>query len=194
MGCGTNQRNYNDKSTAVYDSIIKVHENPESISEIIIYYGTQSGNSKEFSNELSKEAKEKYQLKTIVTDLADFDPKDLLNKKLVVFIVSTYGEGGPTDNAQLFYQWVINEFIIQKDKETFSNLKFAVFGCGDSSFTKTFNRMAKITEENLSARGAQKIVDTGLGDNNKNLNEDFLLWKNEFWKRFMAFFKIEASI
>lgn len=124
--------------------------------EVTIYFGSQTGNSSRFANELMQESEKKYDIKGKIVDLIEFDEKELAKKTLAIFIVSTYGEGGPTDNAQRFYQWLINEHMRSQEKDMLKSLRFTVYGCGDSSFSKTFNRMAKLTSENLKLRGAQQ--------------------------------------
>ncbi len=42
-------------------------------------------------------------------DLEDFDPKQMKASRLAVFLMATYGEGDPTDNAAKFISWVKNE-------------------------------------------------------------------------------------
>jgi len=207
MGCGSSAqeaRNAKDaksienseKSESVTPKIQQIIEPPKTVTlpEFIIYHGSQTGNSTRFALELQKEAKELYGLaSTKCIDLIDFDENSLSQQKFAIFVVSTYGEGGPTDNAQRFYQWLINEHCIEKDKNNFSDFRFTVFGCGDSNFSKRFNRMAKLTVEKLQARGSKLIFELGLGDDSKNLNEDFKNWKQKLWPALINYYKNEQK-
>ncbi len=120
--------------------------------ELHIYFGSQTGNSADFAKLLGEEAPS-HGLKASVVDLRSFDPVALSKQRLVAFIVSTYGKGGPTDNAKQFYAWLTGDKDTKADflKQT----KYAVFGCGDKSY-RWFNKMAKTTVEKISARGAQE--------------------------------------
>ncbi len=129
--------------------------------ELVVYCGSQTGTSTRLANELIKEARDRHGLKAEIVDMSSFDEHELPGKRLVFFVVSTYGEGGPTDSSQRFYQWLINEHFINKEKGKFAGMKFAVLGCGDSSFKKTFNRMAKLTSEKLQLRGAVQYRSPG---------------------------------
>lgn len=191
MGCGSSSTIEAHRANAGNDSIVRIILQKPTIPEMTIYYGTQTGNAKSFAEGLLKEANERYNLKGSVIDLTDFDAKELESKELAVFIVASYGEGGPTDNAQLFYQWVINEYLIEK--VALPELRYAVFGCGDSSFVNTFNRMAKITDEKLAARKALKVTETGLGDNSKDLKKDFENWKAKFWLELINYYTKEQN-
>jgi len=145
--------------------------------EMSVYYGSQTGTSAGFAKIIVDEAGQ-FGAKSKLIDLAVFNPDDLKNDKLAVFVVSTYGRGGPSDNAKKFYQWLMAASEITPD--FLKNTKFAVFGCGDKGF-KFFNKMAKDVTEKLLARGAQKICDSGLGDASEDLESEFGAWKIKFW-------------
>jgi len=184
MGCGAANRPSNIQLPEGVSEPPKALEFPS----FIIYFGSQTGNAKRFAKELLKDAREKYEFEATLAGLERFDTNILLHQKLALFVVSTHGEGGPTENAQLFYKWLI------KDKDKLENLRFAIFGCGDSSFSGTFNKMAKATEANLIKRGAQKIFETGLGDDNKNLNGDFFNWRTKLWPSLIDFYQTEQGV
>jgi sulfite reductase alpha subunit-like flavoprotein len=64
---------------------------------------------------------------------------DLPNEKIVLFVVSTTGNGEPPSN--MFDSW---KFLLRKDlpKDSLKNVYFSVFGLGDSSY-ELFNAMAR---------------------------------------------------
>ena len=187
MGCSSSGAHADEAASAAPQPPILLNcEDQPNLPPFTIYHGSQTGNATRFANELFQEAKKKYGLeKCSLTDLGSFDEKEITSasssQALIIIIISTYGEGGPTDNAQRFYQWLINEHCIARDKAAFSGIQFAIFGCGDSNFKKTFNRMAKLAQEKLLARSAKQVGETGLGDDSKNLNEDFKTWKSKLW-------------
>ena len=120
--------------------------------ELHIYFGSQTGNAAEFAKLLGEEASS-HGIKANVVDLRGFDPATLAKQRLVVFVVSTYGKGGPTDNAKQFYAWLTGDKDLKPD--FLAQTKFAVFGCGDKSY-RWFNKMAKTTTEKIALRGAQE--------------------------------------
>lgn len=79
---------------------------------MIVFYGSQTGTAEEFASRLAKDAP-RYQFKAMVADPEEFDMEDLANlnqidNHLAVFVMATYGEGDPTDNALEFYEWLNN--------------------------------------------------------------------------------------
>lgn len=72
-------------------------------------------------------------------DLEDFNEDDLLSAQLAIFLMATYGEGEPTDNATAFYKW------LQSADANLNSLSFSVFGLGNKQY-EHFNRMGKVID------------------------------------------------
>lgn len=101
---------------------------------LAIFYGSQTGTAEEYGTRIAKEAKSRFGVSSLVCDIEeyDFDKLDQVPEDCAVaFVMATYGEGEPTDNAVGFM-----EFIQEKSPE-FSNggglegLKYLVFGLGN---------------------------------------------------------------
>lgn len=75
-------------------------------------------------------------------DLEDFDPILLSQPSLSVFLVATYGEGEPTDNATKFFKHIKNEEDTLPP-DSLRLLNFAVFGLGNRQY-EHFNRMGML--------------------------------------------------
>ena len=71
------------------------------------------------------------------------------------------------------------------------DLKYAVFGLGNKTY-EHFNAMAKFVDEKLLTLGGKRIHVLGMGDDDANLEDDFITWKEGFWQSVCAEFKIEA--
>lgn len=77
---------------------------------VLVLFGTQTGTAERFSKQLKTELQTRYGGASTydVMDLEDFSGPDQLSKeKVVFFMVATYGDGEPTDNAADFYNWVV---------------------------------------------------------------------------------------
>lgn len=83
---------------------------PEKTSVTVIF-GTQTGTAEMFSKSLVKSLKESFGSKAQIklVDLGDYDPTNLAQENIVLFLVATYGEGDPTDNAMDFVEWTREE-------------------------------------------------------------------------------------
>ncbi|XP_077338307.1 NADPH--cytochrome P450 reductase isoform X1 [Lithobates pipiens] len=157
---------------------------------IVVFYGSQTGTGEEFANRLAKDA-HRYGMRGMAADPEEFEMADLsrlteIENSLAVFCMATYGEGDPTDNAQDFYDW------LQEADVDLSGLKFAVFGLGNKTY-EHFNAMGKYVDKRLEELGAEKIFELGMGDDDGNLEEDFITWREQFWPAVCEHFGVEAT-
>ncbi|KAM0248513.1 hypothetical protein ACHAQJ_009450 [Trichoderma viride] len=152
----------------------------------VIFYGSQSGNAEDYASRLAQEGKSRYGLETMVADLDDYDYDNLdafPEDKVAIFVLATYGEGEPTDNAVDFYN------VITDQANTFSksrnpplgNFQYIIFGLGNSTY-EHYNLMARSVNKALEYFGAQRIGEPGEGnDGTGTMEEDFLVWKDGMW-------------
>nr|UCK81639.1 NADPH--cytochrome P450 reductase [Arenicola marina] len=145
---------------------------------VIVFYGSQTGTAEEFAGRLSKDAS-RYGMKGLAADPEECDMEDLtkladIENSLAIFCVATYGEGDPTDNAQEFYDW------LQDGAEPLSGLNYAVFGLGNKTY-EHFNAMGKFVDTKLEELGAHRVYELGSGDDDGNIEEDFVTWREKFW-------------
>ena len=127
-----------------------------------------------------------------VVDLEGFSPESLsaiTSEQLAVFLMATYGEGEPTDNAVSFYKFITNK----DEPPTLPNLLYTVFGLGNKQY-EHFNRMGKLTDRKLQELGASRVFDYGEGDDDANLEEDFDQWKAKMWAALQKKYNTYVSI
>lgn len=114
---------------------------------------------------------------TKVVDLEDFDPRTLLEENArAIFLMATYGEGEPTDNAVSFIKWLKNADGDLEDT-TLHKLDFAVFGLGNRQY-EHYNAMGKLVNKRCLDLGGKSMFDYGEGDDDATLEEDFESWKS----------------
>lgn len=162
---------------------------------LVVFYGSQTGTAEEFAGRLAKEGA-KYGLKGLVADPEEEDMDDLQKIKeleeeegkpyLAVFMMATYGEGDPTDNAMEF-----NEKLQSGDLDL-AGLKYAVFGLGNKTY-EHFNAMGKFVDTKVCELGGKRLHTMGSGDDDANLEDDFITWKEAFWASVCEELDIEAS-
>lgn len=143
----------------------------------VIFFGSQTGTAEDYASKLSKELKARFGLQTMTADLADYDfdnfheIADEAEGTLFFFLMATYGEGEPTDNATEFYEYLENE------AEAINGLKFAVFGLGNSTY-EFYNKVGNDINTKLHDLGGERFAPYGEGDDGKgSMDEDFLAWK-----------------
>ncbi|VEN47886.1 unnamed protein product [Callosobruchus maculatus] len=157
---------------------------------LVVFYGSQTGTGEEFAGRLAKEGA-KFRLKGMVADPEECDMEELVNLKtipnsLAVFAMATYGEGDPTDNAMEFYEWLKN------GDADLTGLNYAVFGLGNKTY-EHYNEVAIYVDKRLEELGATRVYELGLGDDDGNIEDDFITWKDKFWPAVCEFFHIEST-
>ena len=153
----------------------------------VVFYGSQTGTAEDYASRLAKEGSSRFGLKTMVADLEDYDYENLdkfPDDKVAVFVMATYGEGEPTDNAVEFYEFITGEdvsFSEAQGENPLSNLQYVTFGLGNNTY-EHYNSMVRKLDTTLTKLGAKRIGDAGEGDDGAGtMEEDFLAWKEPMW-------------
>lgn len=145
-----------------------------------VLFGSQTGNAENFASRLAQEGKDRLGLRTALGDLEDFHWHDLdqfCEGNIIIFVLATYGEGEPTDNAVEFYEYITQASGTSELK----NVSFASFGLGNSTY-ENFNSVVRETSKALQRLGARPICVIGEGDDRVgSMEEDFLTWKEIMW-------------
>ena len=161
----------------------------ESGKNCVVFYGSQTGTAEDYASRLAKEGHSRFGLKTMVADLEDYDYNNLdkfPNDKIAMFVVATYGEGEPTDNAVEFYEFVTSDDVSFSEsggpeEKPLSNLKYVAFGLGNNTY-EHYNFMVRRVDKTLAKLGAVRIGEAGEGDDGAGtMEEDFLSWKEPMW-------------
>uniref|UniRef100_A0A671WMX0 tRNA-yW synthesizing protein 1 homolog (S. cerevisiae) n=1 Tax=Sparus aurata TaxID=8175 RepID=A0A671WMX0_SPAAU len=182
----------NDRDTVVHLSGVK------------IFYGSQTGTAKGFAQELSEEVKT-LGIPAEVIDMKDYDPDDQLadecsNKSVCVFLVATYTDGQPTENAEWFCKWLEEASTDFRYGKTYlKGLRYAVFGLGNSVYVGHYNTVGKNVDKWLWMLSGMRVMTRGEGDcnvvksRNGSVQADFLAWKVKFLNRLQALAKGEKK-
>ncbi|KAJ5982971.1 hypothetical protein N7481_005070 [Penicillium waksmanii] len=174
------------KSGKTRDIVEKMDETGKNC---VIFYGSQTGTAEDYASRLAKEGSQRFGLKTMVADIEDYDYENLdkfPEDKIAFFVLATYGEGEPTDNAVEFYQFLTGEDIAFEsgataDDSPLSSLKYVAFGLGNNTY-EHYNSMVRHVDAALTKLGAQRIGAAGEGDDGAGtMEEDFLAWKEPMW-------------
>lgn len=167
-----------DKTRNIIEKMDTVDKN------MIVFYGSQTGTAEDYASRLAKEGSSRFGLKTMVADLEDYDFENLdqfPEDKIAVFVLATYGEGEPTDNAVEFYEFITGEEPAFSEGNELK-VKYIAFGLGNNTY-EHYNAMIRRVDTALAKCGGKRIGPAGEGDDGAGtMEEDFLAWKEEMWK------------
>ncbi|KAI0655429.1 bifunctional P-450/NADPH-P450 reductase [Cubamyces menziesii] len=127
------------------------------LKPMYVLYGSNTGSSESFAQRIASEAPALGFRASIGTldSAIDRHPKD----GPVIIVTASY-EGQPADNAAHWVEWMSNV----QEPDAFKGIKYAVFGCGNRDWVKTYQRIPTLIDETVAAHGATRLVPRGEGD------------------------------
>ncbi|KAK3058412.1 hypothetical protein LTS18_011351, partial [Coniosporium uncinatum] len=176
-----------------------VEKMEETEKNCVVFYGSQTGTAEDYASRLAKEGQSRFGLKAMVADLEDYDYENLdefQEDKVAIFVLATYGEGEPTDNAVDFYEFINGEDVsfskgASTAEQPLTNLKYVAFGLGNNTY-EHYNSMVRNVNKALEKNGAKRIGDAGEGDDGAGtMEEDFLAWKEPMWQAMAETMQLE---
>ena len=121
-------------------------------NEILIIFGTETGNAEELSETAAKMASD-YDLIGNVMDMDDLTTDILLKTKKLMVVCSTWGDGEQPVNAEDLY-----ESTNELNEGALSELYFSVLALGDTAFD-LFCESGKEWDNVLEEKGASRVID-----------------------------------
>ncbi|OAL06854.1 cytochrome P450 reductase 2 [Phaeosphaeriaceae sp. SRC1lsM3a] len=162
--------------------------------DCVIFWGSQSGTAERFAETLAREISTRFGIHALVADVSDYDAPSIANiedKHTVIFLLSTYGEGDPSDNAAGLWTWITH---LRDEKVTLEKMKYIAFGLGNSNY-KYYNRVVDVVADALDAAGARALIARQKADDaNGGTEEDFQSWKDEVFALFRRMGHEEVAI
>jgi len=146
---------------------------------LTVLYGSQTGTAQEVAERVGREAA-RLHFGVAVAALDSFPVRQLPAERLVVYVVSTTGQGDVPDNMARCWRFLLRKSL---PADSLAGQQLAVLGLGDSGYAK-FNHVAKKLSKRLVQLGGQQLVETGLADDQHDLGPDFVIdkWLDQFWE------------
>ena len=114
----------------VLEAPVKKTNGQAKTKKLRILFGSHSGNSVKVAKWASEEAT-RIGIISEVSDMTDYNPRQLKDEEQLLVIISTHGEGEPPLAAEDLYQ-----FLSGKKAPKLNSLPYAVIALGDSAYKK----------------------------------------------------------
>eukprot|EP00299_Pterocystis_sp_00344_P019292 c9586_g1_i1.p1 GENE.c9586_g1_i1~~c9586_g1_i1.p1 ORF type:complete len:741 (-),score=144.70 c9586_g1_i1:38-2260(-) len=151
----------------------------ETDDSITVFYGTVTGSSEKFAQELVALLKQA-SLPAVSVNLASYEPEEIILERKAVFILPTWENGQPPPNASWFCDWLRGARLDERFGSGYlSSLRYSVFGVGSSAYTENYNRVARQVDSWLMGLGAEKFVARGEGDQERDAKQQFDTWASK---------------
>ncbi|KAF8749026.1 cytochrome P450 [Rhizoctonia solani] len=146
---------------------------------IYILWGGRDGTCENYAETLLRWAPANG-YKPIMAELNRYAKKDALPKDGPVIIIAATYAGYPTENAKDFHAY-LSKLVAEKSTEL-EGVKYAVFGCGRSGWSDTYQKVPIEFDDMLTRGGAEKLINRGEFDAGRPFTADaFDDWAAKLW-------------
>ncbi|MEG7380320.1 bifunctional cytochrome P450/NADPH--P450 reductase CypB [Bacillus subtilis] len=157
---------------------------PKHGTPLLVLYGSNLGTAEGIAGELSAYGRQ-LGFTAEIAPLDDYIDK-LPDQGAVVIVTASYN-GAPPDNAAGFVEW-----LEELEEGRLKGVSYAVFGCGNRSWASTYQRIPRLIDDMMQAKGASRLTTIGEGDAADDFESHRESWENRFWKETMDAFDING--
>jgi cytochrome P450 / NADPH-cytochrome P450 reductase len=153
---------------------------------LLVLYGSNLGSAEELATRVADLA----EVNGFATRLAPLDEfvGDLPKQGGVLIFCASYN-GAPPDNATQFVKWLRSDL----PKDALAGINYAVFGCGNSDWTATYQSVPRLIDEALASHGGRSVYGRGEGDAKSDLDGQFDRWFAQLAPAAVKAFGLDAS-
>lgn len=155
-------------------------------TRLVVLFGSNTGSAEAFANRIAGDAAA-FGFAATVAAMDDFAGS--LPKDGALAVVTASYEGQPPDNARQFVSEV--EGLAEG---ALGGLRFAVFGCGNRQWARTYQAIPKRVDAALARAGATRVVDRGEADSGGDFFGAFDEWASIYWPQMSDAFGKKASV
>ncbi|ORX90107.1 riboflavin synthase domain-like protein [Basidiobolus meristosporus CBS 931.73] len=143
--------------------------------KVTVVFASQTGNAESIARNICDEAiARNFSSKCMVAD--DLDKAALEAENVLIFVVSTTGDGDPPDNCIKFWR----QLRKMKSDNILPHVQYAILGLGDTNYDN-FCNTAKRLDRKFQEVGATPFYPRGLADDATGLEEIVDPWIEGLW-------------
>ncbi|CAE7224414.1 unnamed protein product [Rhizoctonia solani] len=173
------------RAQAAYDALLNSLDGPP----VLVLYASDGGNAEKVAKRLTQRA----QTRGLAARIQSMDSVPLSELATedahVLFVTSTAGQGEPPQNGRETFK-AVNAAVARSESTLLANLKYAVFGMGDSHYwprpedAHYYNKPGKDLDARLADLGANRVAALGLGDDQDadGPQTGYKAWEPLVWK------------
>jgi len=145
----------------------------EQATPLLVLFGSNTGSAEAFAERIASDARTQGYAAEVgpLDDHAGSLPAD----GAVAIVTASY-EGHPPDNAKQFAAW-----LDALAPGALKGVRYAVFGCGNRQWARTYQAVPKRFDAALEAAGATRVRDRGETDAGGDFFGDFDRWYEGLW-------------
>ncbi len=140
---------------------------------LYVLYGSNTGSCEAFAQRIGAEAPDHGFTATVAT--LDEYASQLPTDGPVIVVTASY-EGQAPDNARQFTRWLDG-----LEAGALANVRFAVFGCGNRQWARTWQAIPIRVDTALAQAGAQRLLERGETDAGGDFFGGFDSWLARMW-------------
>ncbi|MEO6747573.1 MAG: cytochrome P450 [Caldimonas sp.] len=140
---------------------------------LLVLYGSNTGSAEAFAERIASDAES--QGYAAVAGPLDEHVGELPTDGAVVLLTASY-EGQPPDNARQFTTW-----LEAQAPGALKGVRYAVFGCGNRQWARTYQAVPKRFDAAFEAAGATRIKERGETDAGGDFFGAFDEWYGALW-------------
>ena len=104
-----------------------------------------------------------------------------LPRQGVVLIVTASYNGKPPQNATAFVEWLKGV-----ESEEAQDVNYAVLGCGDRSWSGTYQSIPRLIDERLEEWGGKRLLSRGEADAGGDMEKQVETWQHMLWPQVLS--------
>ncbi|OAX46529.1 putative bifunctional P-450/NADPH-P450 reductase 2 [Paenibacillus sp. AD87] len=144
---------------------------------ILVLYGSNLGTAEGIARAFAEKARS-YGIPSEAATLHEWVGR--LPKEGIVLIVTASYNGKPPQNAAAFIEW-----LKEAESEKVQGVTYAVLGCGDRSWSGTYQSIPRMVDEKLAGLGGNRLLPRGEVDAGGDMEKQVEEWQRMLWPQML---------